>query len=554
MTNKKKLLFFLIIILLAGFFRFLGLNWDQGQMLHPDERFLMMVTNDLDWPQSWSSFFNTNLSPLNPHNRGYDFFVYGTLPIFLLKKLADIFGINGYQDLVLLGRSLSAAFDLASVVLVILIGQKLFPKKSVGFLAGFFYAISVLPIQLAHFYTTDVFLNFFLLAAFYWLLLFSQKGEIGPLILSAVFLGMAAACKITALFFGPVLGIVVFWQNKKKALPKLMIASLAFFITWRLFQPYAFTGLFTPNQQFLANLASLKNFSQPDSLYPPSVQWLNTRPIFYSLKNLALWGLGIPLFVIIIIGLFFFPSYLKKKKIFSQKIIYYCLYFWPLALFFYQACQFVKPMRYLLPIYPLWSIIGAWGIKKIINNNRQAVSKTVWVLIGFTLIWPLSFISIYLRPHSRLQASNWIYDHISPGSTLSCEYWDDCLPLPVEGKSWQSQSYQIETLFLYDPESQEKWQKINHQLDKIDYLILSSNRLWGSIPKNPKRYPETTKFYQDLFQEKLQFNKVAEFSSLPCFPPGLNWFCFNDQRADESFTVYDHPQVIIYQKANHSNQ
>ncbi|KUK82642.1 MAG: tetratricopeptide TPR_4, partial [Microgenomates bacterium 39_6] len=410
-----------------------------------------------------------------------------------------------------------------------------------------------------------------------------------------VFLGMAAACKITALFFGPVLGIVVFWQNKKKALPKLMIASLAFFITWRLFQPYAFTGLFTPNQQFLANLASLKNFSQPDSLYPPSVQWLNTRPIFYSLKNLALWGLGTPLSVIIITSLFFFPSYLKKKKLFSKEAIYfkkgenhrllpvdeadidkslaegecternrepralpvgiyYCLYFWPLALFFYQACQFVKPMRYLLPIYPLWSIIGAWGIKKIINNNRQAVSKTVWVLIGFTLIWPLSFISIYLRPHSRLQASNWIYDHISPGSTLSCEYWDDCLPLPVEGKSWQSQSYQIETLFLYDPESQEKWQKINHQLDKIDYLILSSNRLWGSIPKNPKRYPETTKFYQDLFQEKLQFNKVAEFSSLPCFPPGLNWFCFNDQRADESFTVYDHPQVIIYQKANHSNQ
>lgn len=552
MTNKKNFFLFLAIIFLAGFPRFLGLNWDQGEMLHPDERFLVMVINDLDWPKDWASFFDTSLSPLNPHNRGYDFFVYGTLPIFLLKKLADIFKINDYQELLLLGRSLVAVFDLASVALVILIGQRLFPKKQIGFLAGFFYAISVLPIQLAHFYTTDIFLNFFLLFSLYWLIIFSQKGGTSFLALSAISLGMATACKITALFFGPVLAIAVFAQNKKKLLPKLILAFLAFFIAWRLFQPYAFTGLFRPNPKFLANLILLKNFSQPDASYPPSVQWLNTPPILYSLKNLALWGLGMPLFILILVGLVLFPSYLKKKRGSPQRAIYYCLYFWALIFFFYQSCQFVKPMRYLLPICPLWAIIGAWGTSKIMNNNWKIIAKTALILTGSALIWPLSFISIYLRPHSRLQASSWIYDHINPGSTLSCEYWDDCLPLSL-GAASPSQ-YNTEILHLYDPESQEKWQKINSQLEKIDYLVLSSNRLWGSIPRNPKRYPETTKFYQDLFQGQLQFNKVAEFSSLPCFPPGLDWVCFNDQGADESFTVYDHPQVIIYQKVDNNNQ
>jgi hypothetical protein len=38
----------LILILLAGvYFRFTGVNWDDGTHLHPDERFLTMVESSL---------------------------------------------------------------------------------------------------------------------------------------------------------------------------------------------------------------------------------------------------------------------------------------------------------------------------------------------------------------------------------------------------------------------------------------------------------------------------------------------------------------------------
>jgi hypothetical protein len=41
MTKRKKLtaLAFLAIFALGAFFRLVGLNWDQDQHLHPDERF-----------------------------------------------------------------------------------------------------------------------------------------------------------------------------------------------------------------------------------------------------------------------------------------------------------------------------------------------------------------------------------------------------------------------------------------------------------------------------------------------------------------------------------
>ena len=56
------------------------------------------------------------------------------------------------------------------------------------------------------------------------------------------------------------------------------------------------------------------------------------------------------------------------------------------------------------------------------------------------------------------------------------------------------------------------------------------------------------KFYADLFSNKLNYKKVAEFVSYPKLEIG-NWKLeIRDDVADESFTVYDHPKVLIFKK------
>jgi hypothetical protein len=162
-------------------------------------------------------------------------------------------------------------------------------------------------------------------------------------------------------------------------------------------------------------------------------------------------------------------------------------------------------------------------------------------------IYPLSFISIYNKPVTRISASNWIYQNISNGSTILSEEWDDGLPLYLSGGN--PGQYKYNPVFMYDHDTPEKWLRIQPKINEADYIILSSNRAYGSIMKLPEKYSQTTKYYQSLFYETGNFIKVAEFTSRPCFPPiGRELFCFNDDNAEESFTVYDHPKVMIFKK------
>ena len=98
----------------------------------------------------------------------------------------------------------------------------------------------------------------------------------------------------------------------------------------------------------------------------------------------------------------------------------------------------------------------------------------------------------------------------------------------------------------FAPDTNEKWTKFNYQLEQLDYLILTSNRTWGSITKVQDKYPLMSQFYQNLFAGKLDFEKVAEITSYPTIPI-LN-IPIKDDFAEEAFTVYDHPKILIFKK------
>ena len=160
----------LCIFALAIFLRFYGIRWDQGNFFHPDERFLSMVANDLKLPGTFSEYLDPEKSTLNPYNSKYTFFVYGTFPVNFVKYIVSVLKADDYYSIGIYGRSISALFDLGTLLLVFLI-VKLWEKfyrlePSLKFMAAFFYAIAVLPIQLSHFYTVDSFLTFFMFSSF----------------------------------------------------------------------------------------------------------------------------------------------------------------------------------------------------------------------------------------------------------------------------------------------------------------------------------------------------------------------------------------------------
>ncbi len=561
-SNTKAVLIF--ILLLAAFFRLLGINWDQNQHLHPDERFLTMVEGAIKIPQSFADYLNPKISPMNPYNAGYNFFVYGTFPLNLTKIAGGITGYNDYGNIHFVGRFLSALFDLGVVFLIFKIGRKIFNEKA-GLLAAFLYSIMVLPIQLSHFFAVDTFLNFFLVLSFYFLvqIIFPPQPKIKYIALNtfglAISFGLALACKISALYFLPIIGLGLLRQNYKKIIGEGIIFFLLVAAVFRLTSPSAFaTGNFLNwqvNPQFLDNLRELKSFNDPNSWYPPAVQWKKTTPLVFPLKNLVLWGLGLPLGIATIVSILFCTNdLLNKIRSKNTLMLNTLILLWIFGLFFYQGIQFCKTMRYFLPLYPFLALLAGNFLLKAKEYLAKKLPRYLLFAIGYLLfaailVYPVSFISVYTHPITRITASEWIYKNVPAGSVLANEYWDD--PLPLLLPEQPPVPYRGEMLSLYDSESSQKWEKITEQLQKTNYLILSSNRLYGSIPKAAEHYPQTTKYYRLLFDGSLGFKKVAEFSSPPCFPPwGKPLFCFNESSAEEAFTVYDHPKVMIFQKQN----
>ncbi|KXK07581.1 MAG: hypothetical protein UZ21_OP11001000999 [Microgenomates bacterium OLB22] len=136
---------------------------------------------------------------------------------------------------------------------------------------------------------------------------------------------------------------------------------------------------------------------------------------------------------------------------------------------------------------------------------------------------------------------------------MSYEHWDDALPVQASGIG--PNTFVYEELAVFAPDGPEKWDVLEKQLARLDYLILSSNRGYGAIMSVPHRYPRMAAWYADLFAGKASFVKVAEFTSYPrlCLPEivvGRNGNCleFPDQWMEEAFTVYDHPVVMIYKR------
>ncbi len=492
--KKKHLwvydLLLVIVLLLGAYFRFAGSDWGDLMYQHPDELFLTSVTYDIQPVHSLAEYFNTATSTLNPQNTGHGFFVYGTLPVFLVRGLAELThqmvdlqlfdwhmpaAVDQMGNLQLFGRHMSALADLGAVALLYFMVKRLYGPR-VAILATAFSAFAVTQIQESHFYTTDNFATFFmLLTVFFAVEIFTGKDspaagdpdsetlEYAPqarllkAYLSRLFrnrlfwlsvafglaFGMAMASKLTAIPLAILLPgalAVRYFGRKNKAqieaggssaservsfdgfLSKMfvfmLVGGIVSILAFRVFQPYAFSG-FGLNPKWVANIQEQQANASPSAGLLWNLQWAR-RTHLYSFQNLTEWGLGLPLGILAWAG-FLWMGWRMLKGEWQKHIL---LWSWTGIYFVWQSLQYNPMFRYQLPIYPLLAMMAAWavfdwarprlnGLKRI--NWRRVLAGTVGtVVLLLTLGWAYAFSRIYLRPETRVAASQWIYQNV-PG-------------------------------------------------------------------------------------------------------------------------------------------
>ena len=575
------------VLILAALLRFNGLNWDEGHHQHPDERFLSTVTNDLQWPENFKDYFNPDVSTLSPYtNPNMGLYVYGTLPVYIVKWVAIHLNKNNYDSITQVGRVVSGLFDIGSILLVFLIGKKLYGRK-IGLLAAVLLSFSVLNIQLSHFFTVDTFANLFILATIYFLLRTHESGRWLDSVLTGLMFGLGLASKLSVFtLVVPILVIAGFDfyrrarnSDLQSAIEFSLTRTLTIFavalLTFRIIQPIAFAGPgfwnWSLNPKWLEDIVEQQKITRGQTDLPWVQQWTG-RSIAFPLYNILLWGMGLPLGLASFAGLALAAYELIRFRKFEHLI--------PVTYigvtFLYHAVTFIKFMRYFLPIYPFLILLGAyfvfwlwdratadaphpageaearskihWSerIRRVVTSRYVLIPVIVLVVAG-TFLYAWAYNSIYDRPNTRLAASRWMQQNIPAGSTRANEHWDDWLPIGgVDGISSYGDGGLFKSVEMrnYEDDNPDKLNWMVDNLTQADYIILSSNRLYDSIPRLPMRYPLTTRYYELLFSGKLGYERVKEFTSYP----SLLGIQIPDQSAEESFSVYDHPRVQIFKK------
>jgi len=581
-SNSEKLLL-MAILLLGAAFRLYKLNWDSGFHLHPDERMLVMVTERVHLPSSFSEFLSPE-SPLNPK-----FFPYGSFPIYFLRLAANLTAkISGeplflnYSSMNLVGRVISTLFDLATIALIFKLGRKIF-SPVVGLLAGAFYSFCTFPVQLSHFFAVDTLLTFFVTLTLYRLTTFYEAPSFKNALFSGIAFGFALATKVSATVLIASIGTAVtmnlillvgrrvrlllrhkkfFYSTEKKMVilknklnilvrfTKLItkysiVIGLMSIVTFIILEPYAVIDF----QTFWQQTKEQQAMTQNAYVFPYTLQYVGTTPYLYHLKNFVIWGTGIFLGFISIVAVIYLFFYLirefPKPGNEDQEAKILILFSFFLIYFSVVGSFAVKFMRYLLPLYPIFFLFAAFFLITLTKRHFFLKSFSILLVLLPTIFWTIALLSVYSRPTTRISASNWINQNVSTGSSLALEHWDDGLPL------FGQERYRFLEMPMYESDRSElKWGVVKANLENADYLVIASNRLYVPLQKlaNCRKYkvcyPETAQYYQDLFSGKLGFKKVAEFTS----NPSIFNLVINDQTADESFTVYDHPKIIIFKK------
>ncbi len=559
-NNKHFITAFAVVTIITGtFLRFYNLNWDKGHSFHSDERNLTSAVIRIQ-------FF----SQMNP-----GFFSYGSFPVYLYKAgtmiaasvTHDPSWLTDWTKVTLVGRFFSAFFSSFTLFVVFLLSRRLVSPLT-ALLTLWFTTFMPLLIQEAHYSITESMITFWAVTLTYFCLKqLQEKNHQFHWIQSGCILGLAIATKVSSVSFILIIGaaLLYFMQRLHKGSQRIYqvllyfvgICTLSFFI-YAIVSPYTFLDWqnFTKAMKFESRAVLGKD------VFVTIYQFIGTKPYAFQIKQFW-YTQGILVSILSVIG-----SVYLAYKIFRRRMwLLGFVFIWPLFYFLYVGSWFAKFVRYLVPIYPFFAIAAAIAVTDFLTILRRKTLKIIsptlaslLVILFLGVIWitpllqAIAFFTIYTAEQSRIQASKWIYQNIPTGSKILTEHWDEGVPVPLDAPFPPLSTYQSEQLAIYEPDNDQKIYYYATKLSSADYVTINSRRLYGTLIRLTDRYPITSTYYKRLFDGTLGYIKIAQFSVYPSIKLGPWIWEINDDNAEESFQVYDHPKVIIFQNIKHLSQ
>lgn len=574
--------FLVLIVVIALALRLNGLDWDSGYGFHPDERSLYMRAGcmyDLltespgyenclvDHPRiepgspGIRTLLDFERSPLNPH-----WFPLGSALIYLLvlaRSVIEAFTDIGALDMRYVGRTLSALADVGTVVLVYMLGRRIYGARYgpwVALLAAGLTAVAVIHVQHSHFYRPETFTAFLVLAVFWAMLRLLEKRRLRDSLLLGLLVGLAFAPKVSILPLALPLGLTYYLRlvdsgdGKLTGLPRgaleqtflhcLAAAALAlgvFFLT----SPYAL--LYISN--FIGEQAAQAEMAGTAGLWPFTIQYVGTPAFLYQFQQTAVWGLGPPLGIAAWASIPFTVFLLWRGNLAGRGDLLILAWLIP-GIIFLESFE-VRFQRYYFALIPFMILLGSrmllWApfMLQARAGNRREIGKKradwrglpgawyvrqVWIffrhspagrltllwaawslvilVVATTVLYSLAFQRIYSSPHPAVAASRWLNQTVPPGAAIiSDNHWDEFIPELYNYRVWQFPAY--------EPDNVGKMAELGKRLSDSDYLVFYSHRPYVSVASGPERFPLSGEYYRRLFSGDLGYVLEREFASHP---------------------------------------
>src|SRR5712691_3585790 len=361
-----------VILLVAAAFRLYGLEtWDSDSHQHPDERFLTIVASAVSTPPSIGDYFNTQRSTLNPYANGQDRYAYGQLPLTVTRIVAEWTDRASYDKVYGVGRTLSALADLGTILFAWLLARRVFGLRT-AHLTALLLAVTVLDIQLSHYFAVDTYVQFFAAACLFFGQRAWQRESLWDALLAGALAGLATACKVSALTLLPVLGVAFVWPRRGRptvsqffdGVTAFGVALVGAFIAFRIAEPYAFAGpavwSLRLNPQWLADKAYQVEVSSGTIDVPFMIQWAGTPAMTFVVQNVVQWAMGPALGLASLAGMLIATWRLLRGHQQGREALLVLV--WALFNLAYFGSQFAKFLRYLLPAYFAMVILAAYAL------------------------------------------------------------------------------------------------------------------------------------------------------------------------------------------------
>ena len=468
-TRLRNAALTVLVLAVAAILRFGGLNWDDRSYPHPDERFLVMVSSALHGgtltptdrddaardrhralcaarnpdTNGVGGWFDTECSDFNPAATGNASYPYGQLPLTFVRVIAEGAAampgwnwLTRYEGIHLVGRVVSACADLLTLIATFLLGRLVW-GRAIGAVGAAFYAIAVLPIQSAHYWTVDSGATLAATVCIIFLVRIARFGQAMDVIAFGVAYGFALATKLSVLPLFVLLPLAVWWMPRRiafagkpdrpvrarLAIADVVIAAVAAAVSFRLASPYAFVGPgwfdIAPARGFLDQIDELRRIVVGVADIPPSWQWLGRTPWLSPGRDLLLWGLGLPLGIASVVG--FARTGWRLLRGTPLQRLRALPWLWTLGYFLWMGQQWQSTMRYLLPIYPeLCLFAAAWLVVWWRGWRRQPMAGrplprvcaalpaiALAVVTGATFWWAFAFHGVFTTLHPYVGASHW---------------------------------------------------------------------------------------------------------------------------------------------------